>query len=57
MLNMKSIHPKTNELLRYHCSFHGNLFAVALKYAVDDFYPKKTYCQKGTLYELRHTSY
>ena len=42
MLNMNSIHLKTNELLRYHCSFHGNLVAVALKYAVDDYFPKKS---------------
>ena len=41
MLNMNSLHLTTNELLRYHCSFHGNLATVALKYAVDDYYPKK----------------
>ena len=46
MLNMNSIHLKTNELLRYHCSFHGNLVAVALKYAVDDYYPKKSLMPK-----------
>ena len=31
MLNIHSIDLKTKELLRYHCSFHGNLVAVALK--------------------------
>ena len=33
MPNINSIHLKTKELLRYHCSFYGNLVAVALKYA------------------------
>ena len=42
MLNIHSIDLKTKELLRYHCSFHGNLVAVALKYAVDDYCPKKS---------------
>ena len=44
MPNMNSIRLKTKELLRYHCSFHGNLVAVAvaLKYAVDDYCPKKS---------------
>ena len=42
MPNMNSIHLKTRELLRYHCSFHGNLVAVALKYAVDAYFPKKS---------------
>ena len=42
MPNMNSIHLKTKELLRYHCSFHGNLFAVALKYAVNANCPKKS---------------
>ena len=35
MLNLNSIHLKTKELLRYHSSFHGNLVAVALKFAAD----------------------
>ena len=42
MPNMDSVHLKTKELLMYHCSFHGNLVAVALKYAVDDYCPKKS---------------
>ena len=29
MPNMNLIHLKTKELLRYYCSFHGNLVAVA----------------------------
>ena len=41
MPNINSIHLKTKELLRYHCGFHGNLVAVALKYAVDTYCPKK----------------
>ena len=28
MPNMNLIHLKTNELLRYYCSFHGNLVSV-----------------------------
>ena len=35
MPNMNTIHLKTKELLRYHYSFHGNLVAVAIKYAAD----------------------
>ena len=42
MPNMNSIHLKSKELLRYHCSSHGNLVAVALKYAVDAYCPKKS---------------
>ena len=41
MPNMNSIHLKTKELFRYHYSFHDNLVAVALKYAVDAYCPKK----------------
>ena len=37
--NMNSIHLKTKELLRYHCSCHGNL--VAMKYAADVYCPKE----------------
>ena len=42
MPNMNSIHVKTKEFLRYHCSFLGNLVAVALKYAADAYYPKES---------------
>ena len=31
MPNMNIMHLKTKELLRYYCSFHGNLAAVAIK--------------------------
>ena len=41
MPNINSIHLKKKELLRYHCSFHGNVVAVALKYAIDAYCPKK----------------
>ena len=32
MPNINLIHLKTKELLRYYCSFHGNLVTVAMKY-------------------------
>ena len=41
MLNMNSIHLKTKDLLRYHCSCDGNLVAVAMKYAADACCPKE----------------
>ena len=42
MPNMNSLDLRTKELLRYYCSFHGNLVAVALKYAVDAYCPKNS---------------
>ena len=44
MPNMKSRHLKTKDLLRYHCSFHGNLVAIALKHAADAYCPKEAQC-------------
>ena len=41
MPNMNLIHLKAKELLRYYCNFHCNLVAVAMKYAVDPYYPKE----------------
>ena len=41
MLNINLIHLKTNEFLRYYCSLHGNLVAVAIKDAADSYYPKE----------------
>ena len=41
MANMNSVHLKTKELLRYHCSFHGNRIAVALKYAAAAYCPNE----------------
>ena len=41
MPNINSRHLKTNELLRYHCSCHGNLVVVAVKYAADIYCPKE----------------
>ena len=41
MPNMNSIHLKTNDLLRYHCSCHGNVVAVAVKCAADAYCPKE----------------
>ena len=40
MPNMNSRN-QTNELLRNHCSCHGNLVAVAVKYAADAYCPKE----------------
>ena len=41
MSNMNSIHLKTKDLLRYHCSCHGNVVAVAMKYTADAYWPKE----------------
>ena len=41
MPNMNSRHLKTKELLRNHCSCHGNLVAVTVKYAADAYCPKE----------------
>ena len=41
MPKMNSIHLKTNDLLKYHCSCHINLVAVAMKYAADAYCPKE----------------
>ena len=41
MPNMKSIHLKAKELLRYYFSFRGNLVAVAFEYAVHAYCLKK----------------
>ena len=41
MPNMNSIHLKIKDLQRYHCSCHGNLVAVAMKYAADAYCPKE----------------
>ena len=41
MPNANLIHLKTKELLRYYCSFLGNLVAVAMKYAADPYSPKE----------------
>ena len=45
MPNMNLIHLKTNELLRYYCSFHGNIVAVAMKSAADSYCLMEAYCQ------------
>ena len=44
MANMMSIGLKTNELLRHHCSCHGNVVTIATSYAAD------AYCPKEALY-------
>ena len=41
MSSMNSRHLKTKELSRNHCSYHGNLVAVAVKYAADAYCPKE----------------
>ena len=45
MPNINLIHLKTNELLRYYCSFNRNLVAVAMKSAADPCCPKEAFCQ------------
>ena len=42
MPNINSMHLKTKVSLKYHCRFHGNLVAVALKYAADACCPNET---------------
>ena len=41
MPSINSRHLKTKELLRNRCSCHGNLVAVAVRYAVDAYCPKE----------------
>ena len=41
MLDMNKRHLKTRELFRNHCSCHGNLVAVAVKYAAGAYCPKE----------------
>ena len=41
MPSMNLIDLKTKELLRYYCSFLGNLVAVAMKYVADQYCPKE----------------
>ena len=40
MPNMNSIH-QDKGVLRYHCSRHDNLVAVAMKYAADAYCPEE----------------
>ena len=44
MANMISIGLKTKELLRNHCSYHGNLVAIATKYVANTYCPKEALC-------------
>ena len=41
MPKMNSTHLKTKDLLKHHCNCHGNLVAVAMKYAADAYRPKE----------------
>ena len=41
MPNMNSRYLETKDLLRNHCSCHGNLVSVAVKYAADAYCPKE----------------
>ena len=52
MPNMNLIHLKTKELLRYYCSFNGNLVAVAMDYAADPYCPKRKLNAKYELYAI-----
>ena len=44
MVNMISIGLKSKELLRHHCSYHGNLVTIVTKYIANAYCPKKTLC-------------
>ena len=41
MANMNSIWLKANELLTYHCGWHGNLPTKATKNVADAYHPKE----------------
>ena len=51
--NMDSVQLKTKELLTHHCSCHGNLVAIAARYLVDAYCPKKPPYQIWTQYDFR----
>ena len=44
MLKLGSIRLKTNELLTFHCGYHGNLVTTATRYVAN------AYCPKEALY-------
>ena len=41
MQNMISVGLKTYKLLRYHCSCHGKLVTIAMRYVADAYRPRK----------------
>ena len=44
MANMMPIGLKTKELLRHHCSYHGNLVTMATRYVANVYCPKEALC-------------
>ena len=48
---------KTEELLTYHCSCHGNLVTIATWYVVDAYRPIEPPYEIWTQYALRQRSY
>ena len=44
MADIISIGLKTKELLRHHCSYHGNLVIIATKYVANAYCPKEALC-------------
>ena len=44
MANMISIGLKTKELLRHHCSYHGNLITITTRYVANAYCPKEALC-------------
>ena len=48
MPNMDSIQIKTNELLRYYCSCHGNLVTIAMRFVANvSIVPRNLYAKYG----------
>ena len=54
---MDLIWVKTEELLTYHFSCHGNLVTIATRYVVDAYCPVEPPCKIWTQYTLRQRSY
>ena len=44
MANIISIRVKTKELLRHHCSYHGNLVTISIRYVANAYCPKEVLC-------------
>ena len=57
MPNLKSLPFKKNELLTYHCGFHGNLVTIATRYVPNADCPKEAPCHIRSQYDLRQRSY
>ena len=44
MLKMGSIGHAINELLTYHCGFHGSLVTIETRYVADAYCPNEALC-------------